>query len=252
MLSFLEYSFTIALHSSLLGEPSFTTITSIFLISKVCFKIEFNYYSLCKILKERSFIRERKEDGLEDVLSEKQNHTIWNKCYKVSFIKKIYADMPSFYSYYNEDYYQMGIIEYYAKKKGCIKKPLHVYIVGTGITSVKKYEKEKLKKILLSIYNVEANLIDFYKKNNADFYIPLVQSYSEILYRNAILQSKIKDFVEVSKEVLDDETINSILIKTILSYERKISFIEKIMGLLRSTKIILKPLILIYRYFKYH
>ena len=211
--------------------------------------IEFNYYSLYGIFKESSFIKKYNEEKIiEDILSFKKNHTPVNKCYKISFIKKVYESMPSFYAYYNEDYYQMGIIEFYAKKRRLIKNPLYIYVREIGITGLKKYEREKLKKILLSIHNIEINLIDFYKNHNIDSYIPLVSSYSEMLYGDVILCSNVQDFIEIARDMLDDATIQNAFIKATARYEKRITFLEKRVKLLIPIKIIMKPFIFIYRH----
>ncbi|MGP1521246.1 MAG: glycosyltransferase family 2 protein [Treponema sp.] len=213
--------------------------------------IEFNYYSQYGIFKTSSFIKKSSEDKiLEDILSYKKSHTPVNKCYNISFVKNIYANMPNFYSYYNEDYYQMGIIEYYAKKRRFIKASLYVYVRGTGVTGLNKYEKEKLKKILLSIYNVEENLVKFYEAQHAAYCIPLVHSYSERLYGDAIARSNGEDFMQVAKEILSNETINNAFVNAVSKYEYEISFLEKRVKLLLPIKIITKPFLFIYRYVK--
>ena len=211
--------------------------------------IEFNYYSLYGIFKEFSALNEVYDNEVvKNVLSAKKNNTIWNKCYKISFIKNIYENMPSFYAYYSEDYYQIGIIEYYAKKRRFIKTPLYIYVREIGITGLKKYEREKLKKILLSIHNIEINLIDFYKNHNIDSYIPLVSSYSEMLYGDVILCSNVQDFIEIARDMLDDATIQNAFIKATARYEKRITFLEKRVKLLLPIKIIMKPFIFIYRH----
>ena len=211
--------------------------------------IEFNYYSLYGIFKEFSALNEVYDNEVvKTVLSAKKNNTIWNKCYKISFIKNIYENIPSFYAYYNEDYYQIGIVEFYAKKRRFIKTPLYIYVREIGITGLKKYGKEKLKKVLLSIHNVEINLIDFYKNNNIDSYIPLVSSYSEMLYGDVILCSNVQDFIEIARDILDDATIQNAFIKATARYEKRITFLEKRVKLLLPIKIIMKPFIFIYRH----
>jgi len=213
--------------------------------------IEFNYYSLWGIFKEYSSLNVVYENEVvKNVLSAKKNNTIWNKCYKISFVKGIYANMSSFYSYYNEDYYQMGIIEFYAKKRRFIKNPLYIYVREIGVTVLKKYEKEKLKKMLLSIYNVEINLIDFYKVNNAASYIPLVHSYSEKLYGNAILCSDVMNFIEIAGEILDNERIKNAFVDAVSKYEKRITFLEKRVKLLLPIKIVIAPFIFVYRFLR--
>ncbi|MGP1415487.1 MAG: hypothetical protein ACTTJ6_06110 [Treponema sp.] len=111
-------------------------------------------------------------------------------------------------------------------------------------------KKEKLKKILLSIYNVEENLVKFYEAQHASHYIPLVHSYSERLYGDAIARSNGEDFMQVAKEILSNETINNAFVNAVSKYEYEISFLEKRVKLLLPIKIITKPFLFIYRYVK--
>jgi len=210
--------------------------------------IEFCYYSRQGIFKELSLIKKTQEDKIiEDVLSFKKNHTMWNKCYKISFVKNIYKNMPIFYSYYNEDYYQSGIIEFYAKKRRFLKTPLYVYILGSGVTSTKKYEKEKIRKMLLSIFNVKTNLSLFYKSQNFESYIPLINEYCENLYKDIAIHTNIEEFIEVASEILTYNTIQNTLAKSIIKLEDRVAVLEKRMKVFQPIKIIAKPLISLFR-----
>ena len=215
--------------------------------------IEFNYYSLYGIFKESSHMQSFNENRIiEDVLSFRKNHTVWNKCYKISFVKDIYENMPLFYSYSSEDYYQLGIIEYYAKKRRFIKNPLYVYILGTGITGLKKYEKEKLRKILLSTFNVETQLSSFYKNKNLESCIPLIAEYCESLYQDIVLRSNIWEFIEIATKILPPKTIQNALAKSILKLEDRTIILEKRMKLFTPIKFLIKPFINLYRFCKKH
>ena len=210
--------------------------------------IEFCYYSRQGIFKELSLIKKTQEDKIiEDVLSFKKNHTMWNKCYKISFVKNIYKNMPIFYSYYNEDYYQSGIIEFYAKKRRCLKTPLYVYILGSGVTSTKKYEKEKLRKMLISVFNVETNLCSFYKNKKLESHLLLIIEYCESLYRDIAVHSNIEEFIEVASEILTYNTIQNTLAKSIIKLEDRVAVLEKRMKVFQPIKIIAKPLISLFR-----
>lgn len=168
--------------------------------------IEFNYYILTGKFKCRrpplSSCKSLKCDNFLWHLD--ANHTIWNKCFSTSFAKKIYSNMPSSYVYYSEDYYQMGVIQIFVKKKRILEKSLYIYVQEVGITGVKKYSQEKLRKIILSIYNVNKHLSEFYKQENYSHYIPLVQNYSETLYAQCIFNSSLKDFIDTSKDISQD------------------------------------------------
>lgn len=187
---------------------------------------------------------------LEDVLSYKKNHSVWNKCFKISFIKNIYANMPNFYSYYNEDYYQMGIIDYYAKNRRFIKSSLYVYVLGTGVTGVVKHEKEKVKKMIFSIYNVEKHLCDFYQDKNCENYSFLVENFSQHLYGLCLFHSEPNDFFDVYIELLGIERFKMFFISHLDELNNTIKEYQKKMRLLLPIKILIKPFKSFYRFCK--
>ena len=167
------------------------------------------------------------EHVLEDMLTFKVSHSVANKCFNVSFAKKVWNKMTYFYAYYNEDYYQMAILHYMAKKKRVIKKPLYVYVQGVGITGVEKYTEEKLKRTILSIYNVDMYLCSFYEDENCYSYIPLIRRYSNRLYIDCIFRSILKDFISVATEILGEECVNILIVRYILKLCEQISFYKK-------------------------
>lgn len=174
------------------------------------------------------------------------DHTIWNKCFLTSFAKTIYKNMPFFYSYYNEDYYQMGLIQYYVNSKRILDTPLYVYTHGSGITSTKKYNKDKLKKILISIRNVDIHLSEFYEKNNPK-YLSFINNYSYSLYFDLIFFSNINDFIFVSKEILGSDITRNILLEYISHLEGKLLSYQKRARFYAPIKFVLRPF---WRFFK--
>lgn len=210
--------------------------------------IEFNFYELDGKRKHQSsfFDSLEKNKKVEDVLSFKKNHTVWNKCFNSS-IKNIWQSMESFYSIFSEDYYEMGIIEYYVKKRHLISFPLYVYVQDTGITSIKKYEKEKVKKMILSVFNVETKLSSFYK--NFISCVPSITEYCESLYRDIIVHSNVFEFIEIATEMLEPKTIQNALAKSVLKLEDRLLVLEKRMRLFTPIKMLIKPFIYIYRFF---
>lgn len=167
--------------------------------------IEFNYYELTKQSKTRHAslysYTALERDGLLWNLD--VDHTLWRLCLSSGLAKKSYDVMECFYACYTEDYYQVGIIKTFAKTKRIIDEPLYVYVLGMGITAPQKYELEKLKKIILSIYNVDKNLILFYQENGYEKYITFIREYSKFLYFFFMHHSNIRDFIEVCNEMLD-------------------------------------------------
>ena len=160
---------------------------------------------------------------LEDMLTFKVSHNVANKCFNASFAKEHWMQMVKFYSVYNEDYYQMAILHYLAKTKRIINEPLYVYVQDVGITGVVKYEMEKLKRTILSIYNVDKNLCEFYQTKNASLYIPLVQNYSDGLYIDCIFRSSVKEFIDAAKEMIGGKRVETVLAKYIIRLQDLIS-----------------------------
>ncbi len=160
---------------------------------------------------------------LEDILTCKVNHNVANKCFRTSFAKEAWNKMVDFYAYYNEDYYQMAILHYYAKTKRFLNEPLYVYVQNVGVTGIVKYTKEKLKKIILSIYNVDKYLILFYKENRCDAYAKFIEEYSELLYFHFIMHcSNVQDFIEIVNEMLDRTLIRRLMFKYLLEIRRDV------------------------------
>ncbi|MGP1415484.1 MAG: glycosyltransferase family 2 protein [Treponema sp.] len=213
--------------------------------------IEFNYYGFYKKKKHKALrIKKMYDRNIEKILSFKQNHTIWNKCYKISFIKAIYANMPVFYSYYNEDYYQIAIIDYYVKNRRFIKIPLYIYVIENGITSTRKYDKEKLKKVLISIHNVEKYLCDFYKDKDCEAYIPIIKDYDQFLYTSCIKLADICDFFDIYLEIEGTERLKTVIIDHIDELNKMIKAYAKKMKLLLPIKIVIAPFRAFYRFCK--
>ena len=204
--------------------------------------IEFCFYGLKKNVKIPNFTGVNTEERtLENVLSFKQCHSVCNKCFRKSFIKNIYKNMPNFYSYYNEDYYQMGIIDYYAKKKRVIKSSIYVYVLEIGVTGIKKYKKEELRKVFSSIQIVEKHLCDFYRSKHCEKYIHIVENISQSLYDSCIDLADKSDFFDIYIEILGIQKLKTLIIKRLDELNSTIKAYEKKMKLLLPIKILIKP-----------
>ena len=213
--------------------------------------IEFNFYELERKSKHQASFLDNSEENktLEDILSFRKNHTIWNKCFNSS-IKNNWQNMEAFYSIFSEDYYEMGIIEHSVKKRRLVSSPLYVYVQATGITSVKKYEKEKLIKIIRSVFNVETQLSSFYRNKSLESCIPLIAEYCESLYRDIVIHSNIWEFIEIANKTLASKTIENALAKSILKLEERNKVLENRMKMFFPIKIITKPFRTLFRRFK--
>ena len=213
--------------------------------------IEFDYYELDKNIKEKALaINNTENRNIKGILSFEQNHTLWNKCFNFFFIKNVFEDTESFYACYNTDYYQFGIIEYYTKSRRKLDEYLYVYVKEDGITNVSKYSKEKLKKIFISIHNVEKHLSDFYLAKNCNSYIPIIEGCSEYLYNSCFFRSEITDFFDVYVEVIGIEKFKTFFICHIDGLNNTIKEYQKKMRLLLPIKILIKPFRSFYRFCK--
>ena len=216
--------------------------------------IEFDYYELSKNIKKKApKIKDTYARNILGVLSFKQSHTIWNKCYKISFIKNIYIDMPNFYSYYYEDYYQIGILEYYITKRRKLDKYLYVYVKEDGITNIQKYNREKLQKIFTSTYNVEKYLCDFYQYKNSGVYIPTIEKNSQyFFYDPCFNRCEMDDFFDTYIETFGIEKFKVFAMIYSDKLNETIGAYEKKMKLLLPIKILIKPFRSLYRFFRNH
>ena len=214
--------------------------------------IEFDYYELTKNVKKKApAIKDTYTRNILGVLSFEQSHTIWNKCYKISFVKNIYVELPNFYSYYYEDYYQIGILEYYITKRRKLNKHLYVYVKENGITNIQKYSKEKLKKIFTSTCNIEKYLCDFYKNKNCETYIPVIMKNSQYFFCDPCFNhSEMNDFFDTYIEIFGIERFKTFAIIYYDNLNRTISAYEKKVKLLLPIKILIKPFRSLYRFCK--
>ena len=212
--------------------------------------IQFNYYEVNEGVKGKTLItRNTYNRYIEGVSTFEQNHTLWNKCFNLSFMKNVCENTQTFYACYATDYYQFRIIDYYVKNIHFIEAPLYNYVMGNGITS-EKYNKEKLKNIFTSIQNIEKHLCDFYQNKNSESYIPMVKNFSKYLYNYYFGFVNIYDFFDVYVEVLGIEKFKAFVIRHLDKLNDTIREYEKKMRLLLPIKIIAKPFRAFYRFCK--
>jgi len=139
--------------------------------------------------------------------------TMFNKCFRTSFIAPLYSEMAEDYIVFAEDFYQICILDYLAKKRRILQEYLYVYVVGTGITKDKIDSKDKIKKILLSCLNIEKHLISFYQKYNDEKRMEKAKQHSFLLYLELIEKSNLEEFIECSRELLNEATLERILLQ---------------------------------------
>lgn len=180
--------------------------------------IEFNISQLkCGLFKFKySFLlpRDAHTNAIDIFYNDGGHQTrIFNKCLKSSFARPIYDKMPEDYLFFMEDFYQTCILDYLTTNRRILQKYLYVYVIGTGITSVKFCTKEKVKQIVLSAFNIEKNLVAFYQQYKEEQYILQVKEHSFELYLGTLDRSTLEDFIECCKELLDEATLENILLQ---------------------------------------
>ena len=222
--------------------------------------IEFDFYELTKDTKKKALvIKDTVERSVRGVLSLEQNHTLWNKCFNYSFIKNVCENTQNFYACYNTDYYQFGIIEFYTKKRRKLNEYLYVYSKEDGITHVDKYDKEKLRKVFISIKNVEEHLCDFYQDKKPENHIPAIKNFSEFLYDHILYFNDGRDFFDVFIEILGIERFKTFFayhtemnMKHVDNLNSTIKAYQKKMKWLLPIKLLIKPFRSLYRFCKKH
>ena len=192
--------------------------------------VEFNTYQIQYgfiKLKEHNYKKLDKKGAFE-LVSFQTNMCLVNKCFSTSFAKPIYKDMTDSYIVFGEDQYQLAIIEFYAKNRRLVTKHLYNYVKGIGITSLKSYDKKQIRTFVLSYYNMNENLISFFKEKGLLSCLPYVESCTQGSYVRILENSKeVDDFVTIANEILDKEVINKIFIDYIKKTKPALDEIRK-------------------------
>lgn len=215
--------------------------------------IEFPYYQVRNGIKKRNiFSKEDRKKNIKDVLLSNANHTIWNKCFDAAFLKNIYTNLPDFYSVFSEDYYQMAIIEYYAKTRKRLRVPLYNYRLDSGITNTNNFNNvEKIKLIDISLDNIYHNLSAFFIAEQHEDYVQYIKMYNKNQYMNILKSTTSQDVVGIIKKRIGEEELFLWFIKEIDTLNNKINEMYSGYKILRPLVKLLKPFVNIIRYIKY-
>ena len=138
---------------------------------------------------------------------------VFNKCFRSTFAMPIYTEMAEEYIVFATDFYQTCVLDYFAKNRRIVQKYLYVYVVSTGVTTEQIYSKEKIKEMLLKSSNIEKHLSSFYYKHKDEDYIEKVKKHSLEMELYLMERSNLEDFIECCKEILDEETLETLLLK---------------------------------------
>lgn len=101
--------------------------------------------------------------SMEGQIKGECNHTVWSKCYRASFLKKVYSTLDHFYCNHLEDYFQSTIIEFYARKRIFIEDRLYMYYRNIGLTGREFYNDVlRMEAALKSYRAVTSHLCAFF------------------------------------------------------------------------------------------
>ncbi|MGP1439979.1 MAG: glycosyltransferase family 2 protein [Treponema sp.] len=177
--------------------------------------IEFNSYQIqygfIKLKEYNYKILDKK--GAFELVSFQTNMCIWNKCFSSSFAKSVYKDMTDSYIVFGDDQYQLTIIEYYAKNRRLLSKPLYNYVKGIGIATLKNYNAKQIRTFVLSYFNMNKELCDFFKKEGCPSYLPYIEGCTQGSYVWILENSKeVDDFISVASKILSQDSLYKVLI----------------------------------------
>lgn len=176
-----------------------------------------------------------------------KDYVVWNKCYSSFFLKPLWQTMPNFYSIYNEDFYEVKFTEFYAKNVRIIHTALYIHVYDIGITATKKFDRVKLKKMLLSLQNSDREFCELYRKNGYEDYVSFIHKHSLQLYVNTIYNSNFQDFIDIAEEVLDRNSFKEIVVEYIAFLDEKLFLFNKLKKILSPIKPFLRPFIKFYK-----
>ncbi|UTC77832.1 glycosyltransferase family 2 protein [Treponema sp. OMZ 799] len=211
--------------------------------------VEFPYYEVRNNIKKRNiFSCEDKNKNIIDILLSNANHTIWNKCFDSYFLKSVCEKIKSFFSIASEDYYQISIIEYYAKKRKRIHTPLYNYRQDSGITNFVNFSNpEKFKLIDMSLNNVYKNLCDFFISEECKGYICYIKDFNDSLYTTALKNTTSQEVINIIKTRFGETGFMLLLLKEINNLDTQIKEIKRIYRPLVPFSKLIRPMMNILR-----
>lgn len=203
--------------------------------------IEFNLYQIrYGFLKLRDTnYKKLGKKGAFELLTFQANMCLVNKCFSSFLLKPIYKNMTDAYIVFGDDQYQLAIIEYYAKNRRLLTEYLYNYVKGIGITSFKNYNERQIKTFVLSYFNMNKELCDFFTREGCLSYLSHIEGCTQGSYVWILENSKeVDDFISVASKILSQDSLYKVLIdyakktKPLLNEAKKrqtrFSFLKKI------------------------
>lgn len=101
-------------------------------------------------------------------------HTLWNKCYSNNLKTKVLEQIQPFYCNMSEDAYFSILFFYFANTYSKTNRILYHYRIGSGLSTGKSINEEKLLKMIDSTLIKDEYLREFFRKNQPK-YLPYVE-----------------------------------------------------------------------------
>lgn len=107
-------------------------------------------------------------DYLKKIISREITHTVWNKCYSRSLVRKVLEQVEEFYCNMSEDTYFSALFAAYAKSYDRTDEILYHYVVEGGMTDSCWITEDKVRKDTQSVLNRKNALTAFLQKNRPE------------------------------------------------------------------------------------
>ena len=152
------------------------------------------------------------DDPLTDIFMDRIPAAIWKNCYGAQVIRETLAKSEPFYCNMGEDVCLAGILFSCGKTFGRLERVFHHYILGNGMSNVRKASMEKAKRDIASVLASGSHLKDFIEKYNPEYMDRLDSKlrtmYRFVLFQNIFFESEITGMLEYlrlfKEEGLDD------------------------------------------------
>ncbi|MCR5251809.1 MAG: glycosyltransferase, partial [Lachnospiraceae bacterium] len=107
-------------------------------------------------------------DYLRKIISREIAHTVWNKCYSRSLVRKVLEQAEEFYCNMSEDVYFSALFATYAKTYDRTDEILYHYVADGGMTKSSQVTEDKVRRDTESVLNRKEALKTFLQKNRPE------------------------------------------------------------------------------------
>ena len=143
------------------------------------------------------------EDPLTDIFNERIPSAIWKNCYAKRVIDRTLERSEPFYCNMGEDVCLSGILFSCAESFDKIDRSFHHYVLGNGMSNVRKASLEKAKRDIASVLSSGSHLEKFILEYNPSYRdklkVKLRTMYRFVLFQNIFFDSEITNMIEYLK-----------------------------------------------------